>query len=70
VTAATEPLAMIYAPGPGALLLLRFMRLIDCRCSALSRMNRSSSKVVELNELSRNPLPAAETGFDPIQTIT
>lgn len=65
MTAVTEPQVMIYAPGPGALLLLRFMRLIDWDCSALSRMNRSSSKVVELNELSRNPLPAAEAGFDP-----
>jgi hypothetical protein len=59
---------MINAPWLRALLLLRFLRLIDCRCPALSRRNRSSSKVLELNELSSNPLPPVETGLDPLRT--
>ena len=58
---------MVTAAGPGALRLLRFLRLFVSGCSALSRRNRSSRKVVELNELSRNPLPAAETGFDTVR---
>ena len=44
VTAVARPQVMITAAGPGALRLLRFLRLIVCGCSALSRRNRSSRK--------------------------
>ena len=58
---------MISVSGPGALLLLRFLRLRAEHPQSISRRNRSSSKVVELNELSWNAPQPGEHGFDALQ---